>query len=193
MNRRNFRLPAVALLATGLLVACCATSVARGQNGMPGTPQGSTNSSKTLAERSLAGALLSNIRAETQFSKVALKNSTDAQLKKLARQVISQNGKLDAQLVTLIAGDSVVNNEVYNFGHLTSRARDTERQLKKLHGTDFDRAYVAAMDQYGQKARTMISDHSTLVALSRPRTQRLISRIQIISEQNSKQLHELAG
>ena len=191
MNRRIIFFSAVAFLTGGLLLA--GASGAMAQYGMPGTPQAATNSSQTLAERDLAGALLSNIRAETKFSKLALKNSSDEQVKKLARQVISENGKLAAQLVTLISGDSAVNTEVYNFGHLSSHARETEQNLKKLRGTAFDKSYASAMSRYSQNERTMIQDHSTLLALSRPRTRRLISRIQASSERNSEQLRQVAG
>lgn len=191
MTRTLFFAAFVALTG-GLLLAGSPGTAALGQaSGMPGTPQGSTTSSYALAERSLAGALLSNLRAETKFSKLALKNSSDEQVKKVAKAVISENNKLDAQLFTVIARDSAVNTEAYNFGHPTSRARKTAQDLRKLKGTEFDKAYVGEMVRYRQDQQQLIRQNSVLLAASRMRG--LTVRIQTNAEKITEQLRQVAG
>jgi predicted outer membrane protein len=188
MRRKLFLFSNAFLLAAGLMLT--ATPSAKAQTGMPGTPQAGVTSSRVLAERSLAGALLSDVRAQTSFSKLALKKSGDSDVKKLAKKTISENDKLAAELATLIAGFSQAGTDVYNFGRTTRQARDAEKRMSKLTGTEFDKAYLSEMAGYLQNDQKKIGDNSQLI--DSPEMRRVTARMQAMSERHLQLIHQAA-
>src|SRR5665213_366715 len=110
----------IALLMSGLLLATPAVLAQMrgggapigGQNGsmnQPGTspnnmqPNGGMqqqNSPQANMERSFLADMRRNLNVETELSKLAVKNSSNDNVKKFAQQVISENRSVDSQLNT---------------------------------------------------------------------------------------------
>jgi predicted outer membrane protein len=111
-------------------------------------------------------------------------------VKRIARQTISENNKLDAKLTTLIASDSVVNTDVFNYGHLTSQARQTEKRMKKLKGAEFDTLYLSELKAYALRNQGAIRADSPASESSQMR--QVSQRIQTQSDQQIQQLRQAA-
>ena len=195
MQRKTLRFRAAAWLLAGLLLAVAPAALAQARAvdssaGTLGTPAGSTTSPNLLAERDMAGVMLSDVRAETEFSKLALKNSGDDGVKQIARRTISENNKLDAQLTTLIASDSAVNNDVFNYGQITSQARQTEKQMKKLKGAEFDTLYLSELKAYALRNQGAIRADSPASESSQMR--QVSQRIQNQSDKQMQELQQVA-
>ena len=189
MISRNIDFSSAALLTAGLLLGVLGVQ-AQVQGSMPGTPQAVTSSSQNLAQRSFAGAMLSSLRAQTKFSKIALKNSSDEEVKQMAKHTISDNQKLDAELSSLIAGYSLSYDDLYNFGRPTAETREVGKRMKSLKGRDFDRAFLSEMDTYIQNDRKRIQDNSRIMDPSLKK--RLGLRLQTMSDRHMQQLQQAA-
>lgn len=87
--------------------------------------------------------LYRNSNAETDLSKLALKHSSNDDVKKFAKQVLSENRALAGQIMTYAVK--------YNFRVISatpSSTKDAEKQMKSLTGVPFDKLYLVQMDAF---------------------------------------------
>lgn len=109
----------------------------------PGAPMGALSSDQ-IAEQNMFGNLRRNFDVENNLSKMAVKNSSNDDVKKFAQQVISENRSLSNELIMPnpngemgLQSDSVPNE-----------TKKAEKQMKKMTGKPFDQMYLVQMDAY---------------------------------------------
>lgn len=116
----------------------------------PNAPNGMMGRSSLQAN--LEGNFLSTMRrnnkAETDMSKLALKNSSNDNVKQMAQQVIAENRKTDMAL-----GSTAETDHLSLDTSLPSQTRKAMKEMKKLIGTDFDKMYLSQMDGYVKNDR----------------------------------------
>jgi predicted outer membrane protein len=115
-----------------------------GPDGMQ--PPGSigAQSNDQIVEQNAFGNLRRNFDVENDLSKMALKNSSNDDVKKFAQQVISENHSLSNELVVPNPnGEMGMQPEM-----VPSETKKAEKQMKKMTGKPFDQMYLVQMDAY---------------------------------------------
>lgn len=126
------------------------------QNNMqPGqmTPQNS-------AEANFVANMRRNSKVEADLSKMALKNSSNDQVKQFAQQVISENRRNDMAL-TSAANSNGSLAEMSFSAPVPSQTHQAEKQMKKTTGTDFDKLYIGQMDGYIKNDQQLTTNASS--------------------------------
>lgn len=109
----------------------------------PGAPGGALSNDQ-IAEQNMFGNLRRNIDVENNLSKMAVKNSSNEDVKKFAQQVISENHSLSNELVMPNPnGEMGLQSE-----SVPSETKKAEKQMKKMTGKPFDQMYLVQMDAY---------------------------------------------
>lgn len=85
-----------------------------------------------------------NSKVETDLSKMALKNSSNDQVKQFANQVIAVNRKNDSSLKD---ANPQMSNMMFA-APVPSETKKAEKEMKKATGPDFDKLYIGQMDGY---------------------------------------------
>ena len=114
-----------------------------GPDGMqPGGPGGALSADQ-MVEQNTFGNLRRNLDVESDLSKMALKNSSNDDVKKFAHQVISENHSLSNELImpnpTAIRCCRGIDSQPDQAG---------QKQMKKMTGKPFDQMYLVQMDAY---------------------------------------------
>jgi putative membrane protein len=194
-------------LATGLLLLTAALAVwaqmAPGGGGMnsgartsgmqpSGTqpnamqPMGpnSANNQQMAVENQTFGNIRRNIEVETKLSKMALKKSSNEDVKNFAQQVIADDHKLEDKVSTPVSSETLpIAAEV------PKQTRQAEKQMKKLSGTQFDQQYLVQMDAYikdDQQVASQAAEKTSVPAVSQVGTE-----MQPMTEQHQKQIAQL--
>jgi len=193
MRLRTIRIFGAATLVLGLFAAT-SPILAQRQSGMgaqaqPGIGQPGTTSPQNTAQTAFVAHMRRNSMVETNLSKMALKNSDNAQVKDFARQVISENRKSDMAMSS--ANESSFGpSATPTFGEDTpSQTRKAEKQMKKMKGTQFDEMYLSQMNGYiqdDQKATANASD-----TLSSSQIGSLVMQLRNTADARSKQLAQV--
>jgi predicted outer membrane protein len=208
MKHRNGKLHAVLVLAGGLLLTCPTSLRAQHMGGMGGSPQagmggggqpqpgmntpgmpGSAmnqqNNPEAEAERNFIGTMRRNIKAEAELSKVALKQSSNDNVKKFAQQVIAENRRLGTSLANAASSANMMVPD-----SLPSQTKNAMKQMKKQTGTQFDATYISQMDGY------IKSDQQTASAaagtLNAPNMQGMTTQLRTTAENRAQQLAQIA-
>jgi predicted outer membrane protein len=152
MMQRVIGFSGAVVLAAGLMAS--STPAAQAQNA--GNEPGSNTAAKggTQGEINFLAHMRRNTKIETDISKMALKNSQSAAVKKLAKQVIQDNRK-DEMAMTGAASPNPNLAQSYYVPKPPQQTVDSEKKLKSLKGSEFDRMYIsmlAAFVQDDQKA-----------------------------------------
>jgi predicted outer membrane protein len=109
----------------------------------PGAPGGALSSDQ-IAEQNMFGNLRRNFDVENDLSKMAIKNSSNDDVKKFAHQVITENRSLSNELITPNPnGEMGMQPEM-----VPSETKKAEKQMKKMTGKPFDQMYLVQMDAY---------------------------------------------
>lgn len=155
--------------------------VGNGPNGM-----GQQNNLQATAERDFLGTLQRNNKAETELSKLAVKNSSNDGIKKFAQQVITENHRTGTSL-TSAAGSN-------NLGDLsTNLPGDTKKALKEMKkqtGTQFDGTYLSQMDGYIKNDQKTTANASALQ--SSPDLQATAAQLRNLADSRAQQLAQVA-
>lgn len=109
----------------------------------PGAPGGALSNDQ-IAEQNMFGNLRRNFDVENNLSKMAVKNSSNDDVKKFAQQVISENHSLSNELIMPNPnGEMGMQPE-----SVPSETKKAEKQMKKMTGKPFDQMYLVQMDAY---------------------------------------------
>ena len=165
MKWNRFEFAGAAMLSLGVLLAApgglaqmhggssmgSSGGMNQSQNGM-GQPGNGTKQAGMGTQQNSAGQaqfvanMRRNITVEDDLSKMALKNSSNDDVKKLAHQVLSENrsNEMEMTSATMSAGPSAP-----TFGpSVPKQTRQAEKKMKKMSGTQFDMLYLEQMDGY---------------------------------------------
>ena len=144
MKRSFFSISSVGLLAAGLFFAAPSAMMAQSAEIV---------STYTRIYR--------NNNVEVDLSKLAMKNSDNADVKKFAKQVIKDNHVMAGQIFS----DSLT----YGFtltADTPSSAMDAEKQMKQLKGVDLDKMYLVQMDAFVKDDKIVAAQASALTKQS---------------------------
>ncbi|HZC43921.1 MAG TPA: DUF4142 domain-containing protein [Acidobacteriaceae bacterium] len=205
--RNRFNFLTASLLAPGLLFLTI-TPAALAQV-RPGAPMGGTNnnnmnnpngnmapdgmqpngptgplSSDQMMQRNTFGNLRRNFDVEDRLSKMALKNSSNDNVKKFAQQVITENHGLSSDLTIPNANGDMMDPET-----VPSETKKAEKQMKKMTGKPFDQMYLVQMDAYVKDDKQVAQKAQT--ATSAPKVSEMGTRVQSVSEDRAKQIATL--
>lgn len=109
--------------------------------GMPG--QASPQGGQQQAVNQISGNIRRNLQVETDLSKLALKHSSNDDIKKFAQKVISDDRMLGERVGPPNGDDGMMFAP-----EVPSQTQKAEKQMKKLSGTQFDQIYLVQMDAY---------------------------------------------
>jgi predicted outer membrane protein len=157
-------------------------------NMQPNGPMAPQNN-KQFIEQTTLGSLRRNIDVETDLSKLALKNSSNANVKKFAQQVITDNKKIGMQL-TLSASQDNLTLSPEAPGRDLDNTRKAEKQMKKLTGQQFDQMYLVQMD--GWVRNDQQQGHSAYAMMDIPSVSRIGKQVWDLSQKRAKQIADLA-
>ncbi|MDR5726098.1 MAG: DUF4142 domain-containing protein [Terriglobia bacterium] len=172
MRRNVFSFPRAGLLATGLLLTIAQPAGA--QPDLPfiaGSLQGGPmlsenhqqfeNNPQTMMALTISASMCRNIYVETLLSGLALKHTSNADIKSFAREMIAVDRRFETQVNLSQSTESV---ERYGRGQevslpesdntflcasfVPSETRQAEKEMKKLFGPQFDQKYLVQMDAY---------------------------------------------
>lgn len=150
----------------------------------PGGPLGSQNSDQ-MVEQNMFGNLRRNFDVENDLSKMALKNSSNDDVKKFAHQVISENHGLSNELIVPNPnGDLLIPPEM-----VPDQTRKAEKQMKKMTGKPFDQMYLVQMDAYVKNDQEVAQKAEA--ASNVPTVSELGTRVRSLSDDRQKQIGTL--
>src|SRR6185437_10327440 len=204
MRRNNFSFLSAASLVAGVLLLAWAP-VAVGQMHPP-TSMGSANNNNNnnnmapdgmqptgprapedneqMMERNTFGNLRRNFDVEDDLSKMALKNSSNEDVKKFAQQVISENHSMSNELILPNPNGEMMDPEM-----VPDQTKKAKKQMKKMTGKPFDQMYLVQMDAYVKNDQQVA--HSAQTMLSVPKVSEVGTRVQSVSEEREKQIATL--
>lgn len=154
------------------------------QNGTPPNGPMGAQSSDQMMERNMFGNLRRNFDVETKLSKMALKNSSNEDVKKFAQQVISENHSLSNDLIVPNPTGEMMEPEM-----VPSETKKAEKQMKKLTGKPFDQLYLVQMDAYIKNDQEVAQ--KAQAATSLPKVNEVGTRVRSMSEDRAKQIGTL--
>lgn len=152
-----------------------------GMNGAPGRP----NSMQSAAELNFIGTMRRNNKAETELSKLAVKNSGNDNVKKMAQQVIAQNHRMGSSLNGAAASANMSMPE-----EIPSDTKKALKDMKKLTGTPFDKMYLSQMDGYVKNDQKTATDASGSV--NSPDLKAMAMQLRNMADSRAQQLAQVA-
>ncbi len=135
------------------------------------------------------GHMRRNSKAETDLSKLAVKNSGNDGVKTFASQVISENRKNEMEMTSSTASNPNLSN-MSLAADTPSQTRKAEKQMKKLSGTQFDAMYIGQMEGYTRDDQKTIGDASDTMNSSDMGS--MLMQLRNTTDNRSKQLAQLA-
>ena len=205
MKRNDFSFFRAGLLAAGLLLLTTTPLVVaqmRGSTPTGGPPNNGMNNNNQppdgmqpngpvapqnnvqMIERNTFGNLRRNFNVETDLSKMALKNSSNDDVKKFAQQVIADNHGLANQLVVPNG-----NGEMLDPEQVPSQTRQAEKRMKKMTGAPFDQIYLVQMDAYIKNDQQTARGAEAMMSL--PDVSEVGMRVRTMSDEREKQIADL--
>lgn len=151
-----------------------------GPNGM-----GQQNGLQSAAERNFLSTMRRNNKAETELSKLAIKNSSNDDVKKMAQQVITDNHRMGSSLNNAASSANIPMGE-----DVPSQTKTAMKQMKKLNGTEFDKMYLSQMDGYVKNDQKTTTDASTSV--NSPDVKAMSMQLRRLADNRAQQLTQVA-
>ena len=153
-------------------------------DGMQPPGAAGSQSSEQMMVRNTFGNLRRNFDVENKLSKMALKNSSNEDVKKFAQQVITENHGLSDDLILPNPTGEMMAPEL-----VPSQTKKAEKQMKQMTGKPFDQLYLVQMDAYIKYDREVA--HSVGSMMSVPKVSEVANRVQSVSEEREKQIGAL--
>jgi predicted outer membrane protein len=154
-------------------------------NGMqPMGPTASQNNRQLAVETQTFGNIRRNIDVENKLSKMALKKSSNADVKNFAKQVIADNRKLEGQVLLPASSEGMT-----FMPEVPKQTRQAEKQMKKLSGTQFDQLYLIQMDAYVNNDQQVARKAAQTTSV--PKVSNVGSQLQTVTQQHQQQIAQL--
>lgn len=154
-------------------------------NGMQPMGPNSENNQQLAVENQTFANIRRNIEIETKLSKMALKKSSNADVKNFAHQVIADNHKLEGKVSLPVSSAAAMPMAP----EVPKQTKQAEKQMKKLSGPQFDQLYLVQMDAYiknDQQVASQAAQQSGVPAVSKVGTE-----MQPLTQQHQKQIAQL--
>jgi predicted outer membrane protein len=150
----------------------------------PNGTMGPMNSDQ-MAEQNMFGNLRRNFDVENNLSKMAVKNSSNDDVRKFAQQVITENHSLSNELIIPNTnGDTLMPPE-----NVPDQTKKAEKQMKKMTGKPFDQMYLVQMDAYVKNDREVAQKGQAGTRL--PKVSEVATRVQTLSDDRQQQISTL--
>ncbi len=147
-----------------------------------------SSGAQNSAQATLIAQMGRNLQVEIDLSKLALKNSSNDQIKALARQTIAENRRNDIELTNTASGNTFGPQP---FGEGTpSQTRKVEKQMKKMSGAQFDGMYLSQMKNYLDQDQEALGEAST--AMCSIRFGAVLTKLRNTTDQRANQLAQVA-
>jgi predicted outer membrane protein len=149
----------------------------------PNGPMGMRNDDQ-MVEQNMFGNLRRNFDVENELSKMALKNSSNDDVKKFAQQVISENHSMSNELILPNPNGETVDPEM-----VPSQTKKAEKQMKKMTAKPFDQMYLVQMDAYVKNDGEVAQKAEAAATV--PKVSEVGTRVRSLSEDRQKQIAAL--
>ena len=201
MVQRFFSFLSMAVLGCGLLLLASPGAWAQAHGGygggqqpgglnQPGTGPNGIVGAQNSAEATFVATMRRNSEVETDLSKLALKNSSNDDVKKLAKQVIQENRRDEIALTGASENANPGGTTPTFAAPVPSQTRKAEKQMKKLAGTQFDEMYISQMNGYVKNDQKMVSDASS--SENSADMQSLVIQLRNTADQRSQEIAHVA-
>ncbi len=137
-----------------------------------------------MVEQNMFGNLRRNFDVENDLSKMALKNSSNDDVKKFAHDVISENHGVSNELILPNPNGEMMQPEL-----VPSQTKKAEKQMKKMTGKPFDQMYLVQMDAYIKNDQEVAQKAQS--ATNVPKVSEVGTRVRSLSEDREKQIGAL--
>lgn len=127
--------------------------------------------------------LYRNTNVETNLSKMAMKNSNNADVKKFAHQAMSDDRNLGGELMAY-----AVKYNLRLIAEAPASTVEAQKQMKNLTGEAFDKIYLVQMDAFVKDDQKTAAQAS---AMSDPEVSALGTKIQNLASDRAKQITAL--
>ena len=172
MRRNDFRFFRAGLFVAGLLLIMT-------------TPAMLAQGSSPEVQKAYAH-INRNAKLEVDISKMAMKNSQNADVKKFAHQIISENNSLESELFTYAERDN------YQLrADPPAEAVQAQKKMKPLTGADFDKLYLTQMVSFEKDDLQAVQDAGT--PGSGTELSAVCAKVQSQSADRTKQITQLAA
>ena len=154
-------------------------------DGMQPNGTGGPQNADQIVEQNMFGNLRRNFDVENDLSKIALKNSSNDDVKKFAHQVITENHGLSNDLIIPNPnGDTLNQPEI-----VPDQTKKAEKQMKKMTGKPFDQIYLVQMDAYIKNDQEVANKAEA--ASNVPKVSEVGIRVRSLSDDREKQIGTL--
>lgn len=146
---------------------------------------GRQNSLQANMERDFLGTMRRNNKAETEMSKLAVKNSSNDNVKKMAQQIIMENHRTGNSL-----NNAATTGNMPMVEDIPSQTKTAMKQMKKLQGTEFDKLYLSQMDGYIKNDQQTATKASS--SMSTPDMRAMTMQLRTQADSRAQQLAQVA-
>ncbi len=192
-----------AMLAAVLIVAGAAPAQMRGgspggamggmqqqspQAGMPGMQPG-MNAMQNSEQMNFIGNMRRNMKAETELSKIAEKNSQNDGVKKFAQQIINEDRQADTELSSRMSANGM-NQGMMASPEIPKETKKAEKDMKKMSGPQFDANYLGQLNAYLKNDQQLTQQ--AVASNDMQSMQDTVMRLRSQADQREQQLAQLA-
>jgi predicted outer membrane protein len=198
------RLVPGALLAAALTAAGAAHAQMRGgspaggmggmqqqtpQPGMTPGMQPGMNATQNSEQMNFIGNMRRNMKAETELSKIAEKNSQNDGVKKFAEQIINENRQAGTELNSRMSADGM-NQGMMASPEIPKETKKAEKDMKKMSGPQFDANYLGQLNAYLKNDQQLTQQAAASNDMQS--MQDTVMRLRSQADQREQQLAQLA-
>jgi len=152
-----------------------------GQNGL-----NSQNGMNSMLDQSFLRGIAENSLVEMNLSQLAQKNSSNDNVKQLAQQIIRDHQRMSSEISEAASSRNVVLPN-----SMPGHAKKDEKKMQELTGTEFDQAYLKALDRYMKEDQNRVSQQAGAASTS-PDMRQLAMQVQNMTQARSQQITEVA-
>jgi len=190
MRSKNFWIVCTVVAASALLAAP-STMEAQGaqtQQQQSAVPSVGAPGAQGIGEPAFVAHIRRNGDVEADLSKLALKNSSNDAVKKLAQQIASGNRKNQMMLASATASNP--NLSALPYEQVPDLTRQAEKQMKTAKGTQFDEIYLSQINAYVQDDLRTVN--AALSSLKSSDLEMVLPQFKTTAEDHLKMIDQVA-
>lgn len=157
-----------------------------GQMQRPGNNLPGQDGMNSMVDQSFLRGIAENSLVEMNLSQLAQKNSSNDNVKKLAQQVIQDHQRMSSEI-----SEAASSRNVMLPTSMPGHAKKDEKKMQELTGTEFDQAYLKALDHYAKEDQSRVQQQSGSISTS-PDMRQLAMQVQNMVQNRSQEITEVA-